>query len=209
MTAVEFERTASAATNSPIARATEIAAALRARVLTLAPTDISVESNETTAKVWGVVIETAHPDVITSLIALADGSVSLYVSDGNGCVGCGAHRDVRFAAADLLQVAQSGVDLATPTEDRAYPPPGSVQFYFLSFDGLRAVQVRLEELNQIDAQLSVLYFAAQRVANLIERVGAGQSLAREIQLALQSAPPTNTGSPSCLSVGSAVRRLRT
>ena len=213
MTAVEFERTTGPATNSPAASAREMAIALRARLLTLAPTDIGLELHDASVTVWGVVIETAHPDVVTSLAALADGSVSVYVSDGNGCIGCGAHSDVRSAAAHLLQVAKSTIGLATATADRGYPPPGLVRFYFLSFDGLYAAEARLEHLNQVDAQLAVLYFAGQRVANTIERVGAGQSLAREMQLALQIGPPatassTTTGSQSCSSVGNAVRRLR-
>ena len=216
MTAVESEcpsnrddSTTHSSINSAGLHPSEIVAALRARVLTLTPADINLESFSTATCAWGVVIETAHPDAVASLVVLADGSVSLYVSDGNGCVGCGAHRDVRIAGAELLEVAQRSFTLAVRTDDIGYPPPGNIRFYFLCFDELRSVQVRIEDLNSTDAQLCALYFAGQRVINSIERVGAGQSLEHEIRLALSSSAPILKGSTACLSVGNAVRRLRT
>jgi len=188
----------------------DVAVALRARVLALTPADIDIDPQSTPSLVWGVLIETSHPDAVASLVALADGSVSLYVNDGNGCVGCGTDSEVRIAGADLLQIANHVVAVATPTEEVDYPPPGVARFYFLSLDGLRCAQFRIEELNSIDAKLSVLYFAGQRVINVIERAGAGQSIAREIRFALQGpASPSAIGSQSCLSVGNVVRRLRT
>jgi len=207
MTAVESERTAQPPSDQTQLNR-DVAVALRSCVLALTPADIEIHRERIANSVWGVLIETAHPDAVATLVVLADGSVSLYVSDGNGCVGCGADQEVRFAGADLLEIANQVVAVAAPTEDRGYPPSGTVRFYFLSFEGLRSSQLRLEELSLIDAQFSLLYFAGQRVINAIERVGAGQSLAREIRFALQSpSSPPAKGSRSCLSVGNAVRRL--
>jgi hypothetical protein len=198
----------------------EIAAALRERVLRLTPEDIGLKEPSERPAVWGIVIETAHPDAVASLVALADGSVSLYVSDGNGCVGCGGQREVRWAGADLLQIAEKSRLLAAATSDIALPPEGYVRFYLLTRDGLSSVQTRLEDINKIDERLGVLYFAGQRVLAAIERVGAGQSLAQEIRVALNALTGNSsgvkdesvhydTGDGPCLSVGNVVRRLRT
>ena len=224
MTAVELKETESKkAGESSQTVLREIAATLRRRALSLTPTDVGIDahtaSNSKPNSLWGVVIETAHPDAVASLVVLADGSVSWYVSDGSGCIGCGAHRDVRKSGAELLAIAEQCTAIAMPTDDIHYPERDHVRFYFHTFEGLRSVQVRLEDLNAVGAQLTTLYFAGQRVMSIGERVGAGQSLAQEIRRSLQDSPGHDStgsvanvsameGSPSCLSVGSAARRLR-
>jgi hypothetical protein len=199
----------------------EIAAALRQRVLRIKPDDIGLKQPSTTnSAVWGVIIETAHLDAVASLVALLDGSVSLYVSDGNGCIGCGNQREVRQAGATLLQLAVNALPLAIATDDIELPPPGVVRFYLLARDGLHCTQIRLEDINNADDRLSQLYFSAQRTLATIEQTGAGQSIAQEIQLALNSVDAESsgvqdqsndyeTGDALCLSVGNVVRRLRT
>lgn len=186
----------------------QLVAALRAQVLSLKPADMELDA-PVARRVWGVVIETAHPDVVSSLIALADGSVSLYVSNGNGCLGCGAHREVRCAAKELLEISARCLDLAVPSDDCAYPPTGAIRFFLLHAAERRVVQIRLEELNARDGHLGVLYFAGQRVIHTIERVGAGQSIRAEIQLAAYASRLVQTPEESiCWSAGNAARRLR-
>lgn len=186
----------------------EVVSMLRAAVLNLTPEDIGLDSTALADSVWGVAIETAHPDAVVSVIALADGSVSLYVSDGTGCVGCGVNPEARTAGWSLLELAQHSLTLATPSNDHHHPDPGAIRFYFLTDVGLRSVEVSLESLNSVDAKLSALYFAGQRVVHVIERVGAGQSIEQEIRIAQMTATPPVLGTSTCLSVGSAVHHLR-
>ncbi len=199
------------------ANPTEIAAALRTRALSLTPEDIGLIGPNQCPSVWGVVIETAYPGAVTSLVALADRSVSLYVSNGTGCVGCGSQREVRLAAADLLQSAEKSLPLTAPASDLTLPSEGQVRCYLLTRDGLRSVQERLEDIAKVDERFGVLYFASQRVVSAIQRTNAGQSLAQEIRLALNANSsgvkdePLDSaqGVEQCLSVGNVVRRLRT
>jgi hypothetical protein len=204
------------------ASVSEIAAALRERVLNLSPVDLQI--TESQPPVWGVLIETAHPDTVASLVALIDGSVSLYVSDGNGCVGCGAQHEVRAAGTELLRLATQILPQTEASSVTTLPPAGLVRFYILTRDGLRSTQTRLEDIN-LSEPLSALFFSGQRVLAAIERTGAGQSLAQEIRLALnaiqQQSPHNETnhvrertyadhyGDEQCLSVGNVVRLLRT
>jgi hypothetical protein len=200
-------------------KASDIAVALRARVLQLKPQDIGLHDPAECPVVWGIVIDTAYPDTVASLVALDDGSVSLYVSDGNGCVGCGSQQEVRWAAADLLQLAERALPLTAPTADLSMPRAGQVRCYLLTPNGLHLVEAPYDDIAKIDERLGVLYFAGQRVIAAIERVGAGQSLAQEIRLALNAMNPNPgvedqprhcaQGDEQCLSVGNVVRRLRT
>jgi hypothetical protein len=199
--------------------AAEIAAALRERVLQLTPQDIGLHDPAECPVVWGIVLETAYPNAVASLIVLDDGSVSLYVSDGNGCIGCGSQHEVRWAAADLLQIAENSLPLTQPTDDLSLPPEGQVRCYLLTRTGLHAVQAALVDIGSVDERLGILYFAGQRVITAVESAGAGQSLAQEIRLALNTLQPGSDGvdqpragaegEEQCLSVGNVVRRLRT
>jgi hypothetical protein len=198
----------------------EIAAALRERALQLTPEDIGLDRSGQLPIVFGLVIETAHPDAVASLVALVDGSVSLYVSDGAGCVGCGNHRDVASAAAELMRLADLALPLSAPSNNLAsLPARGTVRFCFLTPSGPRVAEAPLEDINTIDRRLGTLYFAGQNMLTTVERVGAGTSLVQEINLASIALGHDSAvrdqvreralGGPECLSVGNAVRRLRT
>ena len=112
---------------------------------------------------WGVVIETAHPGAVASLVVLADNSVSLYVSDGNGCVGCGSQREVRWAAADLLQIAENSLPLTAPTSDLTLPPEGLVRWYLLTRHGLRSSRMPTFCITACEATLSYSVVAMMRL----------------------------------------------
>jgi hypothetical protein len=54
---------------------------------------------------WGVLIETGYPEGSATLIALADGSASIYLSSGGGTIGGIAHETIRKAAQRMVQIA--------------------------------------------------------------------------------------------------------
>jgi hypothetical protein len=41
--------------------------------------------------VFGVLMETGYPEAVVSLVALSDGTASLYFSNGGGIIGTGGH----------------------------------------------------------------------------------------------------------------------
>jgi hypothetical protein len=159
--------------------------------------------------VFGAIVETGYPDAVTTLVALTDGSVSLYVSDGNGCIGCGQHREVRVSAIEMLEAAARLLELSQPTEVTDAPLPGDVCIYLLTLNGLHSVSASLDRINELDPKFGAVYFAAQRLVSTIERVGAGHSLVAEINRALGLEERLASGAEQCLSVGNVVRRLQT
>src|SRR4051812_48333664 len=71
-----------------------ITAMLRNNVFKLKVEDIGL-THEKSPLVWGSMMELGYPDVAVSLVVLADGSCSVYLTDGNGAVGCGLYSEVR------------------------------------------------------------------------------------------------------------------
>jgi hypothetical protein len=187
----------------------ELSAALRAQVFAIKSTDIGAAVPA--SRIYGAMIDTALADVVVTLVALIDGSVSVYVSDGSGCIGCGMHPDVRVAAVEFLQAAELTLPVSTPTDDLAAPDPNTARCFLLTNEGVRSLQSPLQAAHRNDSPLGAAYVAGLHLLQVVERVGAGRSLQAEIDEAMHgNANSTSfaTGIEPCLSVGNAVRRLR-
>src|SRR5260221_6695827 len=59
----------------------EVYSGLRNMIFSITPDSIGVKLKEP-GEVWGVVMETGYPKAVATLVALADGTVSLYFSNG-------------------------------------------------------------------------------------------------------------------------------
>jgi hypothetical protein len=103
--------------------------------LSIEPQSISVAPTDDSPHVFGVVMDIGMELGTATLVAFADGSVSLYYSSGGGTIGAGEHEEVSSAAHRLLAVANA--DLASFESDLpdALPPAGSTQLTLLTFDG--------------------------------------------------------------------------
>ena len=86
-------------------------------------------------EVWGLLMETGYPKAVATLLALADGTVSLYFSNGGGLIGLGAHRKPAEAARAFLIASQQFVKQAEPVAGHPLPRPGFTRFYMLTPNG--------------------------------------------------------------------------
>lgn len=89
-------------------------------------------------------METGHDDAVVTLAAIADGTVSLYFSNGGGMIGLGEHEEVRKVSNDFISLSEQFITNAKLTS--AFPLPGKYNtiFYFLTFDGVYITE-ELEE----------------------------------------------------------------
>jgi hypothetical protein len=157
-------------------------AMLRAGVLAIAPEDIGLNPADC-PRVWGVMMELGIAEVVASLVALADGSVSVYLSNGEGVIGCGLHPDVRAAAVKMLDAAEGVVSRCIPMD--SYPMPGNdrVRFYLLTSAGILGADAARVELDDGAVDLAELYYAGHGVIGMVELLGAGVDLVDEMRLA--------------------------
>jgi hypothetical protein len=98
-----------------------------------------------------------------SLVAIADGTTSLYTSAAFGIVGGGTHESVRQASATLLTWAEQRRELFAPTSDTSTPPEGTVTLRVLTFDGPTALTATQEELASRRHPASPGFYAAHAV----------------------------------------------
>ena len=135
---------------------------LRQQALAFNPSEIGLTPT-TSSRVWGIVMDWGVDSRVATLVALGDGSVSLYYSTGGGIIGAGVHDGPRRAGQALLAAAPGFVSQAEHTTDFPLPERGKIRFYFLTFDGVLTVEAPADELERHNLPMSPLADKAQDV----------------------------------------------
>ena len=133
---------------------------LRSMVLNLNPNDIGVTQENFPHAVVALVMETGFPEGSFTLSSIADGSTSLYFSNGGGIIGGGEHENVREASGYLISAAQQFYQQAQEVTLFPKPESGWVIFYFITFDGVRSYTALEDDLGNEKDEFSDLFFAA-------------------------------------------------
>ena len=113
--------------------------------------------------ILGVVMETGYPEAIVTLVAIADGTVSLYFSNGGGMIGLGGHEGPRTAGLSLIAKAASYLGSMTPAASHPLPAKGMTQFIVLTRSGTLTAGALEADLGNNSHELSPLFHAAHEV----------------------------------------------
>ena len=143
---------------------------LRSMVLNLNPKDIGLTKDNFPHPVFALVMETGFPEGSFTLSVVADGSTSLYFSNGGGIIGGGEHENVREVSGYLLSGAQHFYKKAKKAAAFPKPEAGEVIFYFITFDGVRSYSALENNLGNEKDELSDLFFAAHNVITELRKV---------------------------------------
>jgi len=108
-------------------------------------------------------METGYPEATATLLALGDGTTSLYLSSGGGIIGGHAHEDVRQANAEFLDTANQYYQHLEPTESFPVPAEGQTLFYVLTDSGVLGGAGLEDDLGFGRHLLSPLFHAGHRV----------------------------------------------
>ena len=135
---------------------------LRSQVLALDPATVGITPSEFD-RVWGLLMETGYPEAVATLVALGDGTVSLYFSNGGGIIGFGGHDRPRQAFRVLLAFAPAFLDQTERVAEHPLPAQGRTCFSLLTFDGVFAAEAAEDDLGQNRHPLSPLFYKAQAV----------------------------------------------
>jgi hypothetical protein len=120
--------------------------------------------------IWGVVMETGYPGVVATLVAIADGSVSLYFSNGGGIIGMGGEKGPQRASRALLDAAPQFRKEFEPTTKYPLPREAHVRFYLLTQDAALTAEAKEEELGGGAHALSPLFQKAHELITEIRLV---------------------------------------
>ncbi|HTU68344.1 MAG TPA: hypothetical protein VMF52_20545 [Steroidobacteraceae bacterium] len=146
-----------------------------------APSEIYTQLREqafaTTAKgvgavdsVYGFLMETGYPEAVVTLVAMADGSASLYFSNGGGIIGAGEHEGPAVAARTLIAFAAHNIEKLAPAKSTPLPTPDRTRFYVLTARGILTAEASEDDLGEDRHVLSPLFYAAQELISEMRQV---------------------------------------
>ena len=128
----------------------------------------------TDGPVLALLMETGYPAAVASLVGLADGTTSMYFSNGGGMIGAGQHDLVAAATHRWLGLAEEVLDeLPEAPAEVALPGLGIAQIVAVTESGLRAARAPEEELGGGGHSLSALFYAGHDVIAAIRQVDEG------------------------------------
>jgi hypothetical protein len=150
----------------------EVYVGLRQRVLDLTPDQLGDEAF-VDAPILALLMETGYPEDVATLVAVVDGTSSLYFSNGGGFIGAGTHAAVAEASRRWLETGREFLPELSVFADPPLPAQGMTQFVAVTRDGLRGAVVGEKELATDRHGLSPLFYAGQDVITQIRLTQRG------------------------------------
>lgn len=145
-------------------------AELRRRALEVDPLALGLTASGG-GTAWGFVMDTVMADdAWHCLVALGDGTTSLYTSSAFGVIGAGSHSTVRRTSEALLATVSSELGLFSPVATTDLPRAGQVALRALTFGGHVAVVASEDDLGYGRHAASPLFHAAHAVISELRRV---------------------------------------
>jgi len=148
----------------------DVMAGLRQMALDLKPEEIGLNRSNFPKEAWGLLFETANTSGTYTLVVLADGTASLYFSNGGGIIGAGQHESVRKASANLLAGANQFYSSATRVSEFPMPEAGFSNFYFLTYGGVFRYGAKEIDLGEGRDKFSDLFHAAHYVIGQLREI---------------------------------------
>jgi hypothetical protein len=113
--------------------------------------------------VWGAALEFRLGEAVVFLAAVAEGSVSVYFSNGGGMIGGGQHAAVRAAGQRFLETIETSLAQFAPRESFEPVRQERAGFIVQTYQGKLGAEVPEAELRAGTHPLSGCYGAAHDV----------------------------------------------
>jgi hypothetical protein len=120
-----------------------------------------------------LVMETRYPEAVATLVAVVDGTTSLYFSNGGGVVGAGSHAAVAEASERWLEAGRAVLAQLSEVTEPRLPADGVTQLLAVTPAGMRGLAVPEAELGEGRHDLAPLFYAGQDVITQIRLAEAG------------------------------------
>jgi len=133
---------------------------LRKQILELKPEQLGASATEA---VLAVVMETGFPEAVATLVAIIDGSASLYFSNGGGIIGAGESPEPNAAARRVVAKAAEFRAACTLTNEFPLPQNGHTQFFIITPNGVFASEAKEDDLGNGRHRMSPLFHMAHEL----------------------------------------------
>ncbi|HEY1773405.1 MAG TPA: hypothetical protein VGH91_09465 [Gammaproteobacteria bacterium] len=169
---VGLSSVAGAALSSPY-QTVSVYDGLRNQLLSLKPSDIGTPLAGN-GKVLAVLMETGYPKAVATVVAVADGSASIYFSNGGGIIGAGAHPQAREKAVALIDLISKNLSEFSKISTYPLPDNGLTRFYVVTADGIYSASAKEDDLGNRRSDLSPIFYVGQDLITAIRLTSPNQ-----------------------------------
>jgi hypothetical protein len=125
--------------------------------------------------VSGVVVDVPAPGGFVTIVAMGEGSTSMYASNGGGVIGAGGHASVARTTHALLAGIEPHLTGLDASDETSHPPPGLVRLFVLTPTGRRVADAPEDAFwGRLDHPLGDVLAGVQSVVSAL-REAAPQS----------------------------------
>ena len=139
---------------------------LRKQALELEPDAIELAGVDQ-SDVIAILMETGYPEAVATLVAVTDGTSSVYFSNGGGIIGGGEHQSVRDVTKSFIALAHDYISKASAAT--AYPLPRKeyVRFYIVTAGAIHTVEALEDDLGNERHVFSPLFLKGHELITSI------------------------------------------
>lgn len=118
--------------------------------------------------ILAVLMDTGIQKAAYTLVTVADGTTSVYFSNGGGTIGAGEHESVRKASLKLVKMAEDFIPHMKKTDKFPIATPGETTFHVVTPDGVLSYTAKTEDLGEKrDKKMSDLFYQAHEVISQV------------------------------------------
>ena len=148
----------------PTASARDVYLGLRNQILNLSRDKCGLRATAGPTEPCAVLMDWGVNTGTATVVAVADGTVSIYLSSGGGSLGGGqSHAEIREAGRRFLDLAKDRLSKMQKTTEYPLPGKGQVYFYVRTNTEVFTARASQEELSSHRHPLSALGDAAQEI----------------------------------------------
>ena len=114
-------------------------------------------------RVMALLMETGYDEAAVTVLAAADGSASMYFSNGGGLIGAGEYEQVREVVFETLSEVQKHEALLSQTDAYPLPAPGRTRFYVVTDQGVLTAEASEDLLGNEKHELSPLFHQVHKL----------------------------------------------
>ncbi len=155
--------------NPNAAAADTIGRDLRKLFLSTRAADLGLRPDSGTPPVFGAAFDWPVGTQFATIAALTDGSASLYTTGTYNILGGQAHAPVRAAAQQFVQTAAQHLGSLAPLNNHPYPATNRARLFLLTFDGLRGIELTVDDLRPGSGRYAQAFANAQTVLEALRK----------------------------------------
>ena len=121
------------------------------------------KASEEFPRIYAVMMDWPVEEVVSTVYSTSAGAASLYTTTALNIVGGEAHEKIRTAAKEFVRAANGFFEESVPAKEFPYPAAGRMRFYFLTYEGVRVLDVDRVSTETGKNKYSALFVLGQTV----------------------------------------------